>query len=109
MSEFPSSVARLFARYRAVCPDPEASKDFTPGLWARIDARRGFAWQLKVYARRLATVAVATCLLMFGIQIPSMLSANPVYEMSYVESLDDQAAAEQLTYAHYIPAEESAQ
>jgi hypothetical protein len=77
-------------------------------MWERIEARRGFAWYMKVYARRLATVAVALCLLMFGIQFPSMLSANPVYEMSYVESLDDGAAAEQLTYVHYIPSQEQA-
>jgi hypothetical protein len=77
-------------------------------MWAKIDARRGFAWQLKVYARRLATVAAALCLLMFGMRFPSMLSANPVYEMSYVDSLNDNSAAEQLTYVHYIPSEEMA-
>jgi hypothetical protein len=108
MSEFPANVARLFVRYREVCGDPEVSAAFTPGLWARIEGRRGFGWHLKIYARRVATVAAALCLLLFGTQFPSMLSANPVYEMSYVDSLNEGSSAEQLTYVHYIPMSEVA-
>ena len=29
----------LFRAYRKACPDPEASVNFTPTMWARIEAR----------------------------------------------------------------------
>ena len=45
----------LFAEYRAAIPDPEASANFMPMLWQRIEARRSA--NLSIF-RRLAQVCV---------------------------------------------------
>ena len=49
----------LWAQYRSACPDPEASSEFMPRLWQRIDARRNEALSL---FRRFAQVCVAATL-----------------------------------------------
>jgi hypothetical protein len=94
----------LFVRYRAACPDVEASAAFMPGLWQRIDARRSFVWRLRHYARGLVTVAAAVCLAV-GI-LGSMMApqVNPVYMQTYVEALDADESAETLAYADVIRA-----
>ncbi|MEI9976759.1 MAG: hypothetical protein WDO73_34700 [Ignavibacteriota bacterium] len=49
----------LFRAYRDACPDPEASANFMPTLWARIDARQTFLFSFRRMARAFATAAVA--------------------------------------------------
>jgi negative regulator of sigma E activity len=46
----------LWAEYREACPDRDASADFMPKLWHRIDARRNETLSL---IRRFAQVCVA--------------------------------------------------
>ncbi|HEX3747310.1 MAG TPA: hypothetical protein VHW09_25415 [Bryobacteraceae bacterium] len=49
----------LFRAYRDACPDPEASVNFMPSLWARIDSRQTFLFSFRRMANAFITAAVA--------------------------------------------------
>ena len=49
----------LFGAYRDACPDPEASANFMPTLWARIDSRQTFLFSFRRMANAFVTAAVA--------------------------------------------------
>ncbi len=101
-SRNPVSEARLaevFAAYRAALSDPEPSATFTPGLWARIDARRSFAYSLKRLAQGLITAAAAVCLLM-GLY----LSRPEPSHYSYLEVLAADQGQQDLADAEIVRA-----
>ena len=88
----------LFAQYREACPDVEPSANFTPNLWTRIDAQRGWMWHLSAYAKRMALATAAACTLLVGIQIGSSWNAESLLSRSYVDVLQDSAATEDYAY-----------
>ena len=90
----------LFRRYRGVCPDPEASADFMPRLWQKIDARRSFTWKLRLYARNLVAAAAMACMAV-GV-FEASTGVNPFYTKTYLEALDDEQPAETLAYADVL-------
>jgi hypothetical protein len=102
MIEPSDALNELFARYRAACPDPEASPAFMPGLWQKIEDRRSFAWKLRHYARGLVTVAAAICLTVGVFGSAFNTGVDPVYTHSYVEALEADASPENLAYADVI-------
>jgi hypothetical protein len=105
MTEEHDGLSELFSRYRAACPDPEPGAGFMPELWQRIDARRSFAWRLRLYARGLVTVAAAICLAIGIFASTFTTPANPVYAETYIESLDRAESPESFAYADVIPAD----
>jgi hypothetical protein len=92
----------LFAEYREACPDIEPSANFTPNLWARIDAQRGWKWHLSAYAKRMALATAAACMLLVGIQIGSTWNREPLLSRSYVDVLRDSAATEDYAYVPVV-------
>ena len=96
--EAPDQLDALFARYREACPDVDPSANFMPNLWARIDAKRGWTWHLRVYARRMAVAAAAACALLVGIQFGSTWQKESLLSQSYVDVLRDSAATEDYAY-----------
>lgn len=84
----------LWAAYRGACPDPEASQDFMPGLWQRIEARRSpfILWQR--WGRRFVAVSCGACLLFLGLAMLKPLQQSAYYETTYLDSL---AADSELT------------
>lgn len=78
-----------FGRYREALPDPEPSAGFTPGLWARIEARRRESQRFVVVARRMLAAA-STLGLALGLLVMSPESGErtqPTLTASYVEML----------------------
>ena len=80
----------FFAAYREACPVPEASADFMPQLWARIEGRQQlsavFAWRR--WAQAFLSLAAAMCLLIMILQV--VPHSTPVYlQSSYVDQLID--------------------
>ena len=74
----------LLRAYRAACPDPEASVNFMPQLWEKIERRRS-ANVFSRAARVLVTAALATTAILSIIlssQHPAATSPG-----SYVEAL----------------------
>jgi hypothetical protein len=98
MTDFSSKLDRLFQKYREIFPDPEPSANFMPGLWARIEAERGWVWHLKVYSRRILTAAAVVCLLLLGIEFTSLTRSSVFGGPNYVESLVESEGIEDMAY-----------
>jgi hypothetical protein len=77
----------LFRAYRDACPTPEASANFMPNLWQRIEARQTYAFSFKRMANALVTAAVAFSIVL-GVYM-SIPRSNPYYSQTFVEVLAD--------------------
>ncbi len=61
----------LFKGYRSAMPDPEASVNFMPELWRKIEARQFFLVRLKKLTQVFVVAAAAICLLLgIALQVP---------------------------------------
>jgi hypothetical protein len=91
-----SELDQLFAQYKSAVPDPEASANFMPELWRKIEARQRVLVRVKKLTQVFLAAAAAICLL-FGIilQVPAP-SAQPVVRGNYVDALVDANPAENL-------------
>lgn len=75
----------LFQAYRRACPTPDASANFMPELWQKIDARQKFTFSLRRMANAFAAAAVAlTLALGVYMSIPRTQTTAP---LSYIEVL----------------------
>jgi len=87
----------LFERYRTAVPDPEASVNFMPELWRKIEARQFFLVRLKKLTQVFVVAAAAICLLL-GIAFQVPVSSGPqVVRGNYVDVLADANPAENLS------------
>ena len=78
----------LFRSYRAACPDPEASPNFMPELWKKIEARQTFAFSFRRMANALVTAAMAASVALgVYMAMPHRSPANPNYYATYEEAL----------------------
>lgn len=83
----------LFRAYHDACGAPEASANFMPNLWARIEARQRFTFSFRRVAHALTTAAVALSLVL-GIYMAIPRSSSADYNETYVEALADANATE---------------
>jgi hypothetical protein len=87
----------LFATYRTAVPDPEASVNFMPELWRKIEARQFFLARVKKLTQVFVAAAAAICLFLgIALQLP-VSSDNTVVRSNYVDVLADANPAENLT------------
>jgi len=76
----------LFRAYREACPAPDASANFMPAIWQRIEERQRSQFFLGRWARALVTAAAVLSLGMAAyLYIPHPRNANVNVE-SYVET-----------------------
>jgi hypothetical protein len=77
----------LFRAYRDACPDPDASANFMPELWRRIEERQRSVFFLGRWARALVTAAAVLSMAMAAyLYIPH--GRTSVFSVeSYVEAL----------------------
>ena len=75
----------LFRAYRNACPDPEASANFMPNLWQRIEARQTYTFSFRRMANAFVTAALALSLGL-GVYMSMPHSASYTSE-SYIEAL----------------------
>jgi hypothetical protein len=76
----------LFRAYRSVCPDPEASPNFMPTMWARIESReKSTNWFGRV-AKTLVTAALAASVIL-AIIISSMNQSSAFFDATFVDAL----------------------
>src|SRR5664279_2759788 len=81
----------LFSAYKDACGAPEASANFMPNLWTRIESRQRFTFSFRRMANALTTAAVALSLVL-GIYM-ALPRANAVdSSQTYVEALADATA-----------------
>src|SRR5580692_6312411 len=76
----------LFRAYLAACPIPEASTNFMPALWARIEARESSTNWFGSVAKTLVTAALAASVIL-GLMISSLNQSNAFLNGTFVEAL----------------------
>jgi hypothetical protein len=87
----------LFERYRTAAPDPEASVNFMPELWRKIEARQFFLVRLKKLTQVFVAAAAAICLFLgIALRVPVSTEA-PIVRTNYVDVLADANPTENLT------------
>jgi len=78
----------LFRAYRDACPTPEASANFMPALWGRIESRQNLTFSFRRMANGFVTAAVAlTIALGVYMSMPHASASAP--SETYVEALAD--------------------
>ncbi len=93
----------LLERYSRACPEVEPGAAFMPGIWQRIEAKRGFSFKLAHYARVLAMSAASLCMAAGLFEISSYgPAAQQLAANHYVDVLDDDNDDEALTYSHAV-------
>lgn len=100
MTELDRHLNELFLKYRAACPEPDASADFMPRLWARIENRSSFPLVFQRLARTLVAASAAACLLLAALNLaplPAWSSAHTKYA-TYTDALSAETTLER-TYA----------
>ena len=85
----------LFRAYHDACAAPEASANFMPNLWARIDSRQRFTFSFRRIANALTTAAVALSLVL-GIYMSIPRSSSIDYNQTYVEALAEANATDSM-------------
>ncbi len=81
---------RLFAAYRNAFGDLDASPEFIPSIWARIDEERrlGWVWPMRQWAMRVVGVAAAAIFILAAVlALPNGSASVDVREASYVDAL----------------------
>ena len=88
---------RLFESYRAAVPDPEASANFMPDLWRKIESRQFFLLRLKKLTQVFVVAAAAICLLLgIVLQVP-VASETQAVRGQYVDVLAESTPTENLS------------
>ena len=85
---------RLFVTYREACGCPDASPEFMPNLWGKIEARQNSSVFMFWLAKRLVTAAAAVCVLMGGLLVFSWRVGAQYYPYTYVDILAADQASE---------------
>lgn len=82
---------QLFQAYKAACPDRDASPNFMPALWQRIEARQNFSFSFLRMASGFVTAALALSIALgVYMALPHTNTTNsPYYSQSYVEAVAD--------------------
>ena len=96
MDRFDQELSSLFTEYRAAVPDPDASVNFMPRLWGKIEAKRSFVYRL----RKMSQVAVAAALvasLIGGVLFVPLTRHEPQLAGSYVDVIAEAHADDALT------------
>ncbi len=82
----------LFLAYRQACPDPDATPNFMPELWAKIEAREVSTNWFGRVAKALVTAALAASVIL-GMMISSANQPNAFFNATFVDALPaDQVA-----------------
>ena len=102
MDRMKNRLDALWAEYRDAIPDPEASPNFMPQLWQKIEARR---FETTSVFRRLAQICVmatvALALVISAVLIPHNNFDEVFYSGTYVDIL---AAEHSNDYVEALPA-----
>lgn len=90
---------KLFNAYRQACPEVDASANFMPNLWAKIEARRKAETWIWRWANAFASVA-AVVVLLLGLALYKQ--AGPMPQRAYIEKLTDEISEDHFLEAAYV-------
>ena len=95
-------LAGLFTQYKAAVPDPDASANFMPELWHKIEARQGVLLRMKRLTQVFVAMAAAFSLL-FAILLVAPHANRNELRGNYVDVLAEAQPAENLAAMGIIP------
>jgi len=87
MGRMDDKLNALFTEYRNACPDLEASPNFMPSLWQKIESRRVETTSVFRRMAQACVMATVALTLIIVVLIPRFQS-EPVYTATYVDALD---------------------
>ena len=93
MERFDQELNSLFAEYHEAIRDPEASPEFMPKLWGKIEAKRSFVYRRKKVSQLAVATALAVCVLS-SILINPFSQREPLPAGTYVDMLAEAHADE---------------
>src|SRR5436309_10602284 len=97
MNQWNNELEQLFGYYKQCMPDPEASPNFMPELWRRIESRQTLVLRVRRLTQVFVATAVAMCVL-FAILLTGPGSDTTALNGStYVDVLAEIHPAENLT------------
>lgn len=99
MANHDQQLDELLRNYRAACPDTDASANFMPGVWARIEARKKSELWLVRWVNSFATAA-AVVVMVLGIML--YRNPNPLPQRAYIEKLTDEISEDYFLDAAYV-------
>jgi hypothetical protein len=76
----------MFRTYRAACPDADASPNFMPNMWAKIEARENSTTWFGSVAKALVTAALAASVIL-GMMISSSKQSSSFFDATFVDAL----------------------
>jgi hypothetical protein len=76
----------LFLAYRQACPEPDASANFMPGIWAKIEAREVSTNWFGRVAKALVTAALAASVIL-GLMMSSTNRSSAFFNGTFVDAL----------------------
>jgi len=82
-----------FAAYRQACPEPEASVNFMPELWAKIESRQASTNLFGRMAKALVTAALAATVILGLLAATYNRQTDPAFNGTYIEALSADHAA----------------
>jgi hypothetical protein len=86
MDQWNDELNGVFASYRAAVPDPEASANFMPELWRRIEGRRNLTIRFKKLTQLFMAAAAAMSIFFITmLSVPAFSGSDD--ESSYVDVL----------------------
>lgn len=87
----PMELEDLFASYRRAVPEVDASANFMPGLWAKVEQRQRVTYSIGRLASGFVTAAAAICLILSAV-LSSPSQVPTLYSSTYVDILADDTA-----------------
>ena len=102
MTSDDSELNKLFQDYRDACPDVEASANFMPALWQKIESRHNFWFVFQRFGRSFMTASAALCLLLLVLNFVSASGGRVSLLSFYTDALMDDHTAEQTYYTEAI-------
>src|SRR5690349_10735763 len=93
MDQWNDELNGLFGSYKAAMPDPEASANFMPELWRKIEGRRSIMLRIRKLTQVFVATAAALSLLFAMVQV---VPGRAELAGTYVDVLADDLPMENL-------------
>ena len=93
MDQWNDELNGLFASYKASVPDPDASANFMPELWRKIEGRQSVMLRVRKLTQVFVAAAAAICLVFAMVQV---IPSRAELAGTYVDVLADSLPMENL-------------
>ncbi len=96
MEQLDRDLDGLLARYRSGVGEPDASANFMPRLWQKIEAKRNLTFKFRRLTQLFVGTAAAICLLIAGLSTALPSTNGKLPHGSYLDVLAEAVPADSL-------------